>query len=63
MPYSLMRALTDTTKITQNVNTAPINESLNQISQGLTGTNVQVVSNVYRRWQLTDSTVKGSAAR
>jgi phospholipid/cholesterol/gamma-HCH transport system substrate-binding protein len=46
MPYSLVRALTDTTKITQNVNTTPVNESLNQISQGLTGTNVQVVSTV-----------------
>jgi phospholipid/cholesterol/gamma-HCH transport system substrate-binding protein len=46
MPYSLIRALTDTTKITQNVNTKPVNESLNQISQGLTGTNVQVVSTV-----------------
>ena len=44
MPYSLIRTLTDTTKITQNVNTTPINESLNQISQGLTGTNVQVVA-------------------
>jgi phospholipid/cholesterol/gamma-HCH transport system substrate-binding protein len=44
MPYSLIRVLTDTTKITDNVNTAPVNESLNQIAQGLTGTNVQVVS-------------------
>ncbi|EHB59150.1 Mammalian cell entry related domain protein [Mycolicibacterium rhodesiae JS60] len=46
MPYSLIRALTDTTKITDNVNTAPIKESLDQISHGLTGTNVQVVSTV-----------------
>jgi len=46
MPYSLVRALTDTTKITEHVNTTPVNESLNQISQGLTGTNVQVVANV-----------------
>jgi phospholipid/cholesterol/gamma-HCH transport system substrate-binding protein len=46
MPYSLVRALTDTTKITQNVNTTPVNESLNQISQGLSGTNAQVVSTV-----------------
>lgn len=44
MPYSLIRALTDTTKITQNVNTTPVNESLKQVAQGLTGTNVQVVS-------------------
>jgi phospholipid/cholesterol/gamma-HCH transport system substrate-binding protein len=46
MPYSLIRTLTDTTKITENVDTKPVNESLNQISQGLTGTNVQVVSTV-----------------
>lgn len=44
MPYSLVRALTDTTKISESVNPKPINESLNQISQGLTGTNVQVVA-------------------
>lgn len=44
MPYSLIRTLTDTTKITQNVNTKPVNESLNQISQGLTGTNIEVVA-------------------
>ncbi|OBJ42492.1 mammalian cell entry protein [Mycolicibacterium mucogenicum] len=44
MPYSLIRALTDSTKITDNVQTAPVNESLNQIAQGLSGTNVQVVA-------------------
>ena len=44
MPYSLIQTLVDTTKITQNVNTKPINESLNQIQTGLTGTNVQVVA-------------------
>jgi phospholipid/cholesterol/gamma-HCH transport system substrate-binding protein len=46
MPYSLIRALTDTTKITDNVTTKTVNESLNQISQGLTGTNTQVISTV-----------------
>lgn len=44
MPYSLIRTLTDSTKITENVNTEPLNESLNQLQQGLTGTNVAVVS-------------------
>ena len=44
MPYSLIRALTDTTKITDKVNPAPVNESLNQIANGLSGTNVQVIS-------------------
>lgn len=46
MPYSLVRTLTDTTKITEKVNTTPVNESLNQIQQGLSGVNVQVVSTV-----------------
>lgn len=46
MPYSLIRTLTDSTKITENVNTEPLNESLNQLQQGLTGTNVAVVSTV-----------------
>lgn len=45
MPYSLIQTLTDTTKVTENVATMPLNESLNQISEGLSGTNVQVISN------------------
>jgi phospholipid/cholesterol/gamma-HCH transport system substrate-binding protein len=58
MPYSLIRALTDTTKITDNVNTTPVNKSLNQISQGLTGTNVQVVSTVIDAGNALMSTVE-----
>lgn len=46
MPYNLVTALTDSTKITQAVAPQPIAESLDQIAQGLTGANVQVVSNV-----------------
>jgi phospholipid/cholesterol/gamma-HCH transport system substrate-binding protein len=46
MPYSLVRTLTDSTKITQNVNTAPVKESLDQIQRGLSGVNVHVVSTV-----------------
>jgi virulence factor Mce-like protein len=46
MPYSLMRTLADATKITDNVAPKPINESLNQVQQGLTGTNVESVSAV-----------------
>jgi phospholipid/cholesterol/gamma-HCH transport system substrate-binding protein len=57
MPYSLIRTLTDTTKITQNVNTTPVNESLNQIAQGLTGTNVQVVATVINAGNALMSTV------
>jgi phospholipid/cholesterol/gamma-HCH transport system substrate-binding protein len=44
MPYSLIRTLADATKITQRVETKPINESLNQIQQGLTGANVETLS-------------------
>lgn len=44
MPYSLIETLVDTTKVTQNVNTKPINESIDQISTGLSGTNVEVVA-------------------
>lgn len=44
MPYNLMKTLTDTTKITENVNTKPINQSLNEIQRGLTGTNVEALS-------------------
>ncbi len=44
MPYNLMRTITDTTKITENVKPKPINESLSQVQKGLTGTNVETVS-------------------
>ena len=57
MPYSLIRTLTDTTRITENVNTAPVKESLNQIQQGLSGVNVQVVSTVINAGNAIMSTV------
>lgn len=43
-PYSLIRTLSDTTKITEHVDTKPVKESLDQIAQGLTGANVQVIA-------------------
>jgi phospholipid/cholesterol/gamma-HCH transport system substrate-binding protein len=46
MPYNLIQALTETTKITEHVNTAPLNESLNQIQHGLSGVNTEVISTV-----------------
>ena len=46
MPYSLIQALTDTTKITEHVTPKPIQESINQLQQGLRGTNVQSVAAV-----------------
>lgn len=46
MPYSLMRALTDATKVTDHVDPQPIHDSLDQIQRGLTGTNVETLSAV-----------------
>jgi virulence factor Mce-like protein len=46
MPYSLMRALVDTTKITDNVKPKPFKESLDQIAQGLEGTNVESLTSI-----------------
>lgn len=64
MPYSLIRTLTDTTKITENVNPQSINDSLNQISQGLTaGTNVQVVSSTINAGNALMSSIEGSGVR
>jgi phospholipid/cholesterol/gamma-HCH transport system substrate-binding protein len=57
MPYSLIRTLTDTAKITENVNTTPVKESLDQIQQGLSGVNVQVVSTVISAGNAMMSTV------
>jgi virulence factor Mce-like protein len=46
MPYSLIRSLTDATKITEGVKTAPINQSLDQVQQGLTGSNIESISSI-----------------
>ncbi|GAY16746.1 MlaD family protein [Mycobacterium sp. shizuoka-1] len=46
MPYNLMRALTDATKVTDHVDPQPIHDSLDQIQQGLTGTNVDTLAAV-----------------
>lgn len=44
LPYSLVRALTDTTKITEHLKTAPIEQSLNEVQHGLTGSNLESIS-------------------
>jgi phospholipid/cholesterol/gamma-HCH transport system substrate-binding protein len=44
MPYNLMRTLTDATKITENVNPKPLNETLNQLQSGLSDGNVQSIT-------------------
>lgn len=46
MPYSLIRTLSDATKITDGVTPRPINESLNQIQEGLAGTNTEILAKV-----------------
>ncbi|WP_459976283.1 MlaD family protein [Mycobacterium avium] len=45
-PYTLIQALTDTTKITENVASKPIMENIDQLQQGLRGTNVNSVASV-----------------
>lgn len=44
MPYNLMRTLADATKITDNVNPKPVNQSLNELQKGLAGSNVDSLS-------------------
>ena len=44
MPYSLIRTITDATRITEKVNPKPINESLDQLQKGFSGTNVESLS-------------------
>lgn len=44
MPYSLMRALADTTKVSEHMNARPIRESLDQLQAGLQGTNLDALT-------------------
>jgi phospholipid/cholesterol/gamma-HCH transport system substrate-binding protein len=44
LPYSLVRVLADTTDTLERVQTAPINQTLNQIQEGLTGSNLDTIS-------------------
>ncbi|WP_431237769.1 MlaD family protein [Mycolicibacterium aichiense] len=44
MPYSLIRTLNDVTKITDNIAAKPLNESLNEIQDGLRGDNVDALN-------------------
>jgi phospholipid/cholesterol/gamma-HCH transport system substrate-binding protein len=46
MPYSLIETLEGSTKITNNIRTKPLEVSLNEIQQGLTGTNVEALSSI-----------------
>ena len=46
LPYSLVQTLNDATKITDQVKPDPINQSLNQVQQGLTGPNIETISSI-----------------
>lgn len=46
MPYSLIRTLSDATKLTDQLAPRPINESLNQIQQGLAGSNTEILAKI-----------------
>jgi len=46
LPYSLISALADTTKMTERTDTAPINQSLDQVQTGLTGSNLESISSI-----------------
>ncbi|MGV0734264.1 MlaD family protein [Mycolicibacter sinensis] len=44
MPYNLMQTLADAPKVTDQVNPDPINQSLDQVQQALTGSNLESLS-------------------
>lgn len=58
MPYNLMQTLTDSTKITQDVDPRPLKESIDQLQQGLTGDNVQSLSAIVDAGNAVMSTVE-----
>ncbi|SHX53019.1 Mce family protein [Mycobacteroides abscessus subsp. bolletii] len=58
MPYSLVRTLTDATKITDNVRARPIKESVDQLQHGLDGTNVESLSAILDAGNTLTSTIE-----
>lgn len=46
LPYSLVRTLTDATKITDGLAPAPIKQSLDNIEQGLAGSNLDTITSI-----------------
>ncbi|OJZ76358.1 mammalian cell entry protein [Mycobacterium paraffinicum] len=46
MPYNLMTALADTTKLTDNLQGNPLKQTLDQLQKGLTGDNVEAISSL-----------------
>jgi virulence factor Mce-like protein len=56
MPYSLIQVLSDTTKVTEHVAPMPIADSINQVQQGVTDTNSDVLAELLSAGNnLTDS--------
>ncbi len=58
MPYNLMRTLADATKITDHINPAPLNKSLDQVQRGLTGTNVESLTAIVDAGNVLMSTIE-----
>lgn len=58
MPYNLVRTLTDASTITDRVNPDPINQSLDQLQQGLAGSNVDSLSSVINAGNALMSTIE-----
>ncbi|MFV8230000.1 MlaD family protein [Mycolicibacterium peregrinum] len=46
LPYSLISAITRATEVTDRIDTPPVREALDQVQQGLTGPNIDVISSV-----------------
>lgn len=44
LPYSLIQTLSDTTKITEDVRTSPVKHALDEVQDGLTGSNIETIS-------------------
>jgi virulence factor Mce-like protein len=57
-PYTLIQALTDTTKITQNIAPKPIKDDIDELQQGLRGTNVNSVASVLKAGNAITSTLE-----
>ncbi|WP_285032756.1 MlaD family protein [Mycolicibacterium sp. lyk4-40-TYG-92] len=57
MPYSLIRTLSDVTKVTDNLAAKPINESLNELQAGLRGANVDTLSTIVNAGNTIMSTI------
>jgi phospholipid/cholesterol/gamma-HCH transport system substrate-binding protein len=58
MPYNLMRTLADATKITDNVDAKSINQSLNELQNGLAGANFEAVSAIIDAGNSLTSTIE-----